>query len=106
LTCVNRIPLQRGLGSSAAAVTGGVLAADRLLEANLSADSILEVAVDLEGHADNVAACLRGGLALAYLSRNGWRAARLAPAPALMPLILVPEAERLATQDARRVLPR
>ena len=105
LTCVNAIPLQRGLGSSAAAVVGGILLADRLLRADLPADRLLEVAVDLEGHPDNVAACLLGGLTLAYLSAGGWRAEPLDPNPALRPAVLIPEAERLPTEDARRVLP-
>src|SRR5690242_19704054 len=106
LSCLNRIPLERGLGSSAAAVTCGVLAADRLLGTALSPDRLLEVAVDIEGHPDNVAACLRGRLVIAYLSAEGWRAERLDPSPALRPLLLVPEAERVSTKDARRVLPR
>lgn len=102
----NRIPLQRGLGSSAAAVVGGLLLADRLLRTELSADAVLAMAVDLEGHPDNVAACLRGGLALAYLTQDGWRAVTFEPHPSLRPAILVPAAERLATEDARRALPR
>jgi homoserine kinase len=106
MSCANRIPLQRGLGSSAAAVTAGALLADRLLGTGLSADRLLEIAVDIEGHADNVAACLRGGVALAYLSPHGWRAERLGPSPQLQPVLLIPEGERVATEDARRVLPR
>lgn len=106
LGCANAIPLQRGLGSSAAAVVGGLLLADRLLGTNLPPDVLLGLAVDLEGHPDNVAACLRGGLAVAYLSAQGWRAETLRPHPSLRPAILVPLAERLATEDARRVLPR
>jgi homoserine kinase len=106
LRCTNRIPLERGLGSSAAAVVAGLVAADRLLDAGLDADRFLEVAVDIEGHPDNVAGCLRGGLVLAYLSNAGWRAERLDPHPSLRPVLLVPEHERLATADARRVLPR
>jgi homoserine kinase len=106
LRCRNRIPLERGLGSSAAAIVCGLLLADRLLEARLDADRLLEVAVDLEGHPDNVAACLRGGLVVAYLSRNGWRAERLEPHGGLRPVVLVPEHERLPTADARRALPR
>jgi len=102
----NRIPLERGLGSSAAAVVTGLLLADRLLETKLGPDRLLELAADLEGHADNVAACLRGGLVLAYLSAEGWRAERLEPHPSLVPVLLVPEHERLATSDARRALPR
>ena len=106
LRCANRIPLQRGLGSSAAAVVAGLVLADRLLETALGADALLEVAVDLEGHPDNVAACLRGGLVVAYLSRYGWRAEALEPHPGLRPVLLIPADERLATDDARRVLPR
>ncbi len=105
LHCRNRIPLQRGLGSSAAAVVAGLLLADHLLGADLPPDRLLEVAVDVEGHPDNVAACLRGGLVVAYLSRDGWRAERLEPHPSLRPVVLVPEGERVPTEDARRVLP-
>jgi homoserine kinase len=102
----NRIPLERGLGSSAAAVVAGLLLADGLLGTGLDDDRLLEVAVDLEGHPDNVAGCLRGGVVIAYLSRRGWRAHRLAAHPSLRPVLLVPEHDRLATADARRALPR
>lgn len=102
----NAIPLERGLGSSAAAVVGGLVLADRLLGTSLEPDRLLELAVDLEGHADNVAACLRGGGVVAYLSGRGWRAEPLALHPDLRPVILVPEHERLPTADARRALPR
>jgi homoserine kinase len=69
LSCVNTIPHGRGLGSSAAAVVSGILAAralaadgpDRLPDAE-----VLRLAVDLEGHPDNVAACLAGGLTIAW----------------------------------------
>lgn len=106
MRCRNRIPLERGLGSSSAAVVAGLVLADRLLGAGLEPDRLLEVAVDVEGHPDNVAACLRGGLMVAYLSRGGWRAERLEPHPDLRPVVLVPQGERVLTEDARRVLPR
>jgi homoserine kinase len=106
LTCLNRIPLQRGLGSSAAAVVAGLLLADRLLGANLSPDELLHTAVDLEGHADNVSACLRGGVALAYLSGGGWKAEALEPDSRLRPVVLLPDAERVSTVEARRMIPR
>lgn len=105
LTCRNGIPLARGLGSSAAAVVAGLLLGDRLVGARLDANRLLELAVDVEGHADNVAACLRGGLVVAYLSASGWRAESIRPAPGLRPVLLVAEGERMATGDARRVLP-
>jgi homoserine kinase len=105
LRCRNAIPLERGLGSSAAATVAGLLLANKLLGARLGSAQLLEVAVDIEGHPDNVAACLLGGLVLAYLSRNGWRAEPLQPNPSLRPVLLVPEEERVLTADARRVLP-
>jgi homoserine kinase len=106
LSSDNRIPLERGLGSSAGAVVAGLLLADALLGTKLDPDALLEVAVDLEGHPDNVAACLRGGVVVAYLGRDGWRAERLEAHPSVRPVLLIPEHERLATDDARRMLPR
>jgi homoserine kinase len=97
--------MERGLGSSAAAVVAGVGLADRLLGLGLSADDRLALAVELEGHPDNVAAALRGGLVLAYRTVGGWRAEALAPAEGLRPAVLVPEA-RLSTVAARAALPR
>ena len=105
LRCRNAIPLERGLGSSASAVVTGVLLADRLLRSSVDPDRLLALAVDVEGHPDNVAACFRGGAVIAYLSRDGWRAERLEPHPDLMPVVLIPQGERVPTQDARRVLP-
>ena len=106
LRCRNGIPLERGLGSSAAAVVSGIVLADRLLGSALGPDRLLEIAVDIEGHPDNVAACLRGGAVVAYLSRSGWRAESLRPHQDLRLALLIPEHERLATEDARRTLPR
>jgi homoserine kinase len=103
--CRNDIPLERGLGSSAAAVVAGVLIGDRVLGTGFGADRLLDMAIDVEGHADNVAACLRGGLVIAYRGETGWRAERLEPAPELRPVILIPETARVATEGARRVLP-
>jgi homoserine kinase len=105
LTCRNGIPLERGLGSSAAAVVAGVLVADRAHGLRLSTDELLTLAAGLEGHADNVAACLFGGLTVAYRTPAGWRAVRLDTAPALVPVVLVPSGARTATHQARAVLP-
>src|SRR5271169_5759269 len=69
LRCVNRIPHGRGLGSSAAAIVAGLLAA-RALSAHgadkLPDAALFPLAADLEGHLDNVAACLSGGLTIAW----------------------------------------
>ena len=106
MECANRIPLERGLGSSAAAVVAGLLLADRLLGTGLGEDRLLELAVDLEGHADNVAACLRGGAVVAYPSGSGWRAAPITLHAGLRPVALIPEHDRVPTAEARGVLPR
>jgi homoserine kinase len=105
LRCVNRIPLERGLGSSAAAVAAGVLIADRLLGTGLGPDRLLELAIAEEGHPDNVAACLRGGLVLVFRSEAGWQAERMIPSAAIRPVLLIPEKVRVATDQARRALP-
>jgi homoserine kinase len=106
LRCENKIPLARGLGSSATALVAGLLLADRLLATDVGPDRLLQLAADAEGHADNVAAALLGGATLAYLSADGWRAERLVVDPSLRPVLLIPEHERISTEDARRVLPR
>jgi homoserine kinase len=104
--CHNEIPLERGLGSSTAAVIGGLVLADRLLSTRLSANAILDMAEELEGHVDNAAAALHGGVVLAYREAGaGWRAERLRPAPGLRPVLLVPVADRVSTQAARKALP-
>jgi homoserine kinase len=80
------------------------LLADRLLGADLSSDGLLERAIELEGHADNAAAALLGGVAIAYPTQAGWRAERLEPAAELRPVVLVSETERVSTDRARDVL--
>jgi len=74
LRCVNRIPHGRGLGSSAAAIVAGVLAARALAGAAVTPDAALPLANELEGHPDNVAPCLYGGLTIAYLTHEGFEA--------------------------------
>ena len=98
---VNRIPLARGLGSSAAATVAGVAIADRLLGLSMSAADVVRLASTLEGHPDNVAAAALGGLTLAY--DEG--VVRLEPAPDLAPVVLVPETMTLPTATARAALP-
>lgn len=109
LTCHNAIPQGYGLGSSAGAIVVGLLAARALRGEDgarlLPDDVLLRLAADLEGHADNVAACLAGGLTIAWTGPGGSvRCARLAPLPGLTPMLLVP-VEGLPTAKARAVLP-
>lgn len=105
LSCVNRIPQARGLGSSAAAVVAGILIATASLPAStVDTADVLALAARLDGHADNVAACLLGGLTITWAEAGGHRAARLEPAGELRVAVYVPS-QRAATSEARRLLP-
>ncbi|HXY71912.1 MAG TPA: homoserine kinase [Actinomycetota bacterium] len=107
LRCTNRVPLARGLGSSASAVVAGILMAERLFDAEGTPEARLAAATEIEGHPDNAAACLAGGLALVHRPPHAEapEAIRLEPHPALRPVVLVPESERVSTEAARRALP-
>jgi homoserine kinase len=98
------IPLRGGLGSSAAAIVGGVVAAARLLEVPMRPQELLDLAVGLEGHPDNVAAALLGGVVIVAQSRSGLRWSRVTPALSLAVVLAVPDLE-IETAAARRVLP-
>jgi homoserine kinase len=107
LRCVNGIPLGRGLGSSAAAIVAGVLGARALVEGGpdlVDDEAVLAVAAGLEGHPDNVAPCLLGGLTLAWNPGERARAIRLDVHPDLRPVLCVPE-QMLPTEAARGLLP-
>lgn len=101
---VNRIPLERGLGSSAAAAVAGIALAHGMLDpSNGPHDpyATFAMASRLEGHPDNAAAAVYGGLALAA---GEIPPLRLDPHPDLRPAALIPEALRLPTDGARRAL--
>jgi homoserine kinase len=107
LVCANRIPHRRGLGSSAAAIVAGVLLARALVvggESALPDADVLALAAELEGHPDNVAACLLGELAIAWSDDGGAEAVRLELDPAILPVVLVPPATA-STGEARDLLP-
>jgi homoserine kinase len=113
LSCQNEIPQGFGLGSSAGAICAGLLAARALAgpagAAALPDDTILALASKMEGHPDNVAACLAGGLTIAWhpvgsAGSASARVARLAPLPSIAPVLCVPAAP-LPTVTARQVLP-
>jgi homoserine kinase len=105
LSCRNAIPQGRGLGSSAAAIVSGLRLADALLGGQaLSADQMLALATALEGHPDNVAACLLGSFTIAWVTEAGPRAVRLDVHPAVRATVLVPPSE-LPTALARGLLP-
>ncbi|MBI4637569.1 MAG: homoserine kinase [Candidatus Rokubacteria bacterium] len=104
IQCVNRIPLSRGLGSSAAAWVGGLVAGNALLGAPLSREALLTLAARAEGHPDNVAAALFGGLTVACGGADGVVAVPLPVPAALGWVALVPEV-MASTAEARALLP-
>jgi homoserine kinase len=100
----SRIPHSRGLGSSAAAICSGVTGALALAGVRDRALA-LRIAGSIEGHPDNVAAALYGGLTIAWLDGDGKAAAvRLEPAPGLVPVAFIPQA-RTSTATSRGTLP-
>ncbi|MBI1848543.1 MAG: homoserine kinase [Candidatus Rokubacteria bacterium] len=102
--CVNRIPLARGLGSSAAAWVGGLAAGNALAGSPLDRPALLTLAARAEGHPDNVAAAIYGGLTVSCSDGDAVRAVAL-PVPAgLTWLALIPEVTS-STAEARAVLP-
>jgi homoserine kinase len=100
----NRIPLGRGLGSSAAATVGGLIAGNALLGEPLTARDLLRLATELEGHPDNAAAALLGGFVVTADTGEGIEAIRFDAPRDLRAVLFVPEL-RLATRDMRSVLP-
>ncbi len=104
LTCVNRIPLSRGLGSSAAAWVSGLVAGNALLGSPLDRPALLVLAARAEGHPDNVAAALFGGLTVSAGGTDGAIAISLPVPGHLHWVALIPEITS-ATSDARAVLP-
>lgn len=105
LRCRNVIPHGRGLGSSAAAIVGGVVAARHLVadgDARLDDAAALRIATAVEGHPDNVAACLLGGLTIAWSDDSGGRAAHVEVDAS--PVAFIPP-EPVSTNIARGLLP-
>jgi homoserine kinase len=106
LVAHNVIPHGRGLGSSGAAIVSGVMAARGLLEGivEISADGLLAVATELEGHPDNVAPALFGGLTIAWTTPEGPSAKKLIVHRGVSPLVCVP-ASTMSTALARSLAP-
>ncbi|GII56408.1 homoserine kinase [Planotetraspora thailandica] len=112
LRCLNRIPHARGLGSSSAAICAGILAARALASsaygdgATLGDDEVFALATELEGHPDNVAPCLAGGLTIAWSEQSGPASmVKLTPHKDVRPVVLIPDF-RLSTEEARGLLPK
>lgn len=97
----NQVPLARGIGSSAAAFVAGAAAAMRAVGEEDALDRVYRIAAEMEGHADQAAAAVYGGMQL--IPAEGMPL-RLPFHPSLRPVVAVPEM-KLATQEARAVLP-
>ncbi len=102
----NEVPLGRGLGSSAAAAVGGLMCAEALAGRELGRERLLALAIDIEGHPDNVAAALFGGFVVVTggESAGEWRTLRIEPPAVLRAVVFVPERE-LPTSRMRAALP-
>ena len=110
LSCTNRIPHGRGLGSSSAAIVAGLVLARGLVvdgDERLSDESLMSLASELEGHPDNVAPCFYGGFAIAWSpsgEADDVRAVRLEPHPDVAAVVFVASTS-LSTRKARGMLP-
>ena len=104
LVCNNEIPLARGLGSSAAAIAGGLAAANAMSGGEFSSRELLEMAATIEGHPDNVAAAVMGGLQLVVTEESTLYTVPVSIPSAIHAVLFIPDT-RIATADARAVLP-
>ena len=100
------VPPARGLGSSATAIVAGLIGANAIMDSPLSKEKLLELAIDIEGHPDNVVPSLLGGLCLtARSASHRWRIVRCDWHNSIKVVVAIP-AIRLSTSEARRVMPK
>ena len=104
ISCVNGIPFGRGLGSSSAAIVGGLVAGNELLGRPVAAEVLFRLAAELEGHPDNVAAALYGGFTICWAESGEPRVAHVDPPQGLAAVLVVSDVP-LSTKRARALLP-
>ena len=104
VVCHNDIPTARGLGSSSAALVGGLTAGNALAGGRLSQDDLLRIAADIEGHPDNVAPALHGGMRIAALEDDGSVVSAPVPVPPELSAVLYIPAVPMPTEEARGLL--
>ncbi|MHB8155324.1 MAG: homoserine kinase [Candidatus Omnitrophota bacterium] len=102
----NRIPIARGLGSSAAAIVAGAVAANELCAKKLSQDDLIQLCADLEGHPDNIAATFLGGMAICGYEDSRLIYTNIFVRHGLRAIIAVPQNLKVKTKDAVAVLPK
>jgi len=98
------IPIGRGLGASAAARAAGVVGANALMGGRLSEEQMLTLGANLEGHADNMAPALFGGLQIVVREEGGWQRLRAPVAEGLRIVLFIPDFD-MPTNESRRLLP-
>ncbi len=98
------IPISRGLGSSAALISAGVAAQMALSDTPISRDEAFQIASDMEGHPDNAAPCIYGGLTASLKTDNGYMYRSFPVSPDLKFTVLIPDYE-VSTEEARKILP-
>ena len=98
------VPLARGLGSSATAIVGGLVAANVLASEPLSQSQVMDLAISMEGHPDNVVPALIGGCRLAATGADRWEICDIPWHESIVPVVAIPDFE-LSTKEARGVLP-
>ncbi len=104
ITCHNEVPAGKGLGSSAAAIVAGLVAGDGLSGAGLSEQQLLDLAVEVEGHPDNVVAAMHGGCRIVVPSEGHFATAPVPVPEELRAVLYVPE-RPMPTKQAREILP-
>ena len=102
---LNEIPVTRGLGSSASAIIGGIVGAARLYNINLTNQEMLELALSLEGHMDNIVPALIGGFTLAYKTGQGEIKWTRIKTPLDLRIVLAIPEFTLNTKEMRKILP-
>lgn len=98
------IPLARGLGSSATAIAAGLVGANLLAGSPLTQKQLIQQAIAIEGHPDNIVPALLGGCRLAASVAADWEICEIPWHPQLVPVVAIPDFE-LSTSESRRVLP-
>lgn len=102
---INNIPVSRGLGSSAAAIVGGMVAANVISGGKLNLHQLLKLAVEMEGHPDNVTPALIGGITVYVHSEDEVKYLKIEPPAGLKAVVAIP-AFPLSTKSARKTLPK
>ncbi len=101
----NRVPMSRGLGSSAAAIVAGLIGANAVVDNHFTRNDILKFATEIEGHPDNVAPAIFGGFTVSVVDKNQVQTFSFLPKIKLKLIVAVPDFP-LSTKLARQVLPK